>query len=49
MKQYRDTTHECSKYIYKLTKTEKTKIWKPDRFKFGKSKGGKGYGLASIT
>ena len=26
-----------------------TKIWKPDKFTFGKKKGGKGVGLASIV
>ena len=28
---------------------KKSKIWKPDKFSFGKKKGGKGTGLASIV
>jgi len=28
---------------------KKSKIWKPDKFSFGKKKGGKATGLASIV
>lgn len=41
--------YEMTFMIAAMNSTKNSKIWKPDKFSFGKKKGGKGEGLASIV
>jgi hypothetical protein len=40
MDEYFKKNWEVRKYCYKLCKTDKLKIWKPDKFKIHKKSGG---------
>ena len=46
---FKETNYHLSDFVRKMQKGSTTKIWKPDKFSFGKRKNGKGVGLSLIT